>query len=394
MTLTTKIQRKFAKTSAFFVWFLAISACVFAAEPPKSSALSAIRPQIERRVSELRGLDFLRPVTYRTIARDKLHDFLLEKLRKQYTDEELRNYGRGLAALGAIPDGTDVKGVMLAMYGEQLAAFYDMDVRALYTFREQTFPQSIFEMFLAHELVHALQDQHFNLQKLPLRQKHNDDRALAALALAEGDATWVMTRFFFENMAGADATADMEQLLNFPAEALMKAPAFFREQMLFPYLYGQEFCRVLLATGGTEALNAALRNPPSSTTHIMHPEKFIADRAEPADFTIAEPKFKAPHTKIADNVFGEFGTFLLLKQHISHSQATAATAGWRGDRYHVFESSRGGGVLKWIWVSEWETEKDAKEFADAARAMLEKRDLLEKSRIEVDKVRVTVAHGL
>jgi hypothetical protein len=63
-------------------------------------------------------------------------------------------------------------------------------------------------------------------------------------------------------------------------------------------------------------------------------------------------------------VNGEWGLYLILDQFLkSPVDSKRAAAGWAGDRYAVYESSRGQVV--YVSVSVWDTEKDARDFYDA-----------------------------
>src|SRR5207244_1635245 len=101
-----------------------------------------------------------------------------------------------LAALGLVPEGTDVLGVLISLYDEQVGAFYEPEEKALYTFKDLSWTSGLDKMLLSHELTHALQDQSFDLTKFALKVKDNDDLALATAALIEGDATLEMTLWY------------------------------------------------------------------------------------------------------------------------------------------------------------------------------------------------------
>src|SRR5207302_7060871 len=140
-------------------------------------------------------LNFLRPVTYDVLTREGIKRTIEQKMREQFSEEEFKNVGIGLAALGLLPRDYPLKQKYIELLGEQVAAFYDQHAHKLFMFEDARLDQFQNRIILAHELTHALQDQHFGLEKLPLEMKTNDDRAVAASALVEGDATLVMTQF-------------------------------------------------------------------------------------------------------------------------------------------------------------------------------------------------------
>lgn len=327
------------------------------------------RPEIEAQTAALRGLKFQSPVRYKRMERAELREFLLKKVREEFTEQELRDYTRSLAALGLIPADADLLGAMLSMYDEQVAAFYDTDDRMLCTFKDGGFSGNLDKMLLAHELTHALQDQNFDLGKLPLKLKDNDDRVLAAMALIEGDATVLMTQWFAENANRQNLLEDFGVMMRQNTAKLLAAPPYLCETLLFPYTHGQEYVMSLFARGGTAAIDAAFRQPPASTKQILHP----GNHDMPRDVTV--PSFDRPGwRRIGNNVVGEFGIEVLLRETVGAFRAQQAAQGWAGDRYYVYERGTNG-PTGMIWATEWDTARDAGEFEDAYQEMLLKTKL-------------------
>ena len=329
-------------------------------EKPEQRA--ELRQEIERQTSALRGLAFRGPVTYKMISRSELRDVLIRQVREQHTEQEARAYGRCFEALGVIPPGTDLMALFIRLYDEQVGAFYIPQERALYTFQDMSLSAGMDRMILAHELTHALQDQHYDLTKFPLHVKDNDDLALATSALLEGDATVLMTQFYARSAAEGGMWKDLLVMLTAQkTEKLQAAPPFLRELMLFPYQEGQKFVFALQLEGGDEALDRAFRNPPVSTEQILHPEKFWGERDDPRPVTV--PVISSPAwQRIGSNVLGELGIRAMLATQLRFTEAQAAAAGWDGDRYEVYERGAGG-PLGLVWLSVWDQEQDAEEFA-------------------------------
>lgn len=360
-----------------------------AAEVParESGDRARVLAEIERQTSALRQLNFQAPVQYKTIGRAELREYLQKKLLEQYRPAELRDYGRTLETVGLIPSGTDLAAVVLGLYDEQVAAFYVPEERALYTFEDAGLSSNLEKVTMAHELTHALQDQNFDLQKLPLRLKGNDDRALAAAALVEGDATILMAQFYGEYLdAGSILTDVLGAVLGQRTAQFQAAPAYFREMLLFPYQEGAAFATAVFAAGGWEALNAAYRQPPVSTEEILHPEKFLGPRELPAQIELPVTERDGWRT-IGENTLGEFGIRSLLSQHLGVFEAIRAAQGWNGDRYQVHQQGADGPVVL-RWESAWDSPSDADEFAAAYRRMAEKRGVV--FEVEVTGARVSI----
>lgn len=341
-----------------------------AAEKPEDRA--ATLRTIESQTSQLRGLPFKKPVTYKSIGRDELKKYLQGKIAEQYNSQEMRDYGRSLETLGLLPAGTDLMEAILAMYDEQVAAFYVPEERALYTFKEKNFDGNIDKITLAHELTHALQDQNYDLVKFPLKAKDNDDLALAASSLVEGDATLLMAQFYGEYLDPRNMIGDLlGAVMGQKTAHLSAAPAFLRDSLLFPYQQGTEFATALFAAGGTEKLHEAFLNPPQSTKEILHPEKFLRDRQAPEKIELPS-RTKAGWRLIGNNVVGEFGLRSMFGEQVGVFEAQRAAQGWNGDRYHVYERGTNGPCVL-VWSTAWETEADATEFVSAYTRLAGKR---------------------
>jgi hypothetical protein len=313
-------------------------------------------------------------VTYKIIDRSELRQILQQKVREVYSAEELRDYGRTLATLGLVPEGTDMQEVMLGLYDEQVAAFYVPEERALYTFKDTSFSGNLDRVTLAHELTHALQDQTFDLTKFPLKVKDNDDLALATSALMEGDATVLMAEFYGQHLDAGSVLGDLlGGVLGQNTAKFQAAPPYLREMLMFPYQQGAEFAMALSAAGGSDALNEAFRHPPTCTTQILHPEKFLQNRHDPE--TIELKRLDAKDWRlVGSNVLGEFGIRSLLQQHVDALEAQRAAQGWNGDRYHVYERGTNGPTLL-VWTTAWETESDAQGFESAYNEVVQKRSV-------------------
>jgi hypothetical protein len=320
------------------------------------------------------------------IDRGTLRQFLINKVKEQYTDQEIHDYGRSLATFGLVPEGTDLMGAMINLYDEQVGAFYVPEERSLYTFKDQSWTSALDKMLLSHELTHALQDQNFDLTKFPLKVKDNDDLALAASALMEGDATVLMTRFYAENADPARMIGDVTALLGQNTAKLREAPPYLRDMLLFPYVQGQQFAMALFSAGGTDALNDAFRHPPVSTQQILHPEKFLHDRHNPE--ALALPRIDSKDWRlIGNNVLGEFGIRSLLEQSLGLFEALQVAQGWNGDRYNVYERGTNGPTAL-VWITAWDNEQHATAFEDAYKELARKRGVTTKT--SRTGVRVTI----
>ena len=100
---------------------------------------------------------------------------------------------------------------------------------------------------------------------------------------------------------------------------------------------------------------------PAALDRADPPPREIPGQARPADgrSTWASSKPGAGWKEVGRNVVGEMQLGVLLRRH----GGKAAAAGWDGDRYAVFEGP--DGKLGLVWLSTWDSEDDAREFAQA-----------------------------
>jgi hypothetical protein len=328
----------------------ALRTALAAAQQTAADAKNAVRrTQIERDTAAIRGLSFTSPVDYEVLDKAGIRQVVAGKLSEIYTDQEIRDMATGLSAFGLLPPNFPLKQTYIDLLGEQIAAFYDQHQHKLFMFRDASLENSQNRIILSHELTHALQDQNFGLLKMPLEIKTNDDEAAAASALIEGDATLEMTQYMQKDLSWQSLADTVTYSATQSMEQIRKAPRYLRQMLVFPYVQGQQFCAAVYARGGFPALNAVYADPPSSTAQILHPEKYFKETREnpiPVDFPDTTFRGQKP---LANNVLGEMGCRILFAQ-ADPEHADAIAAGWRGDRYLVFDN---GKVLVWkvVWAS-------------------------------------------
>ncbi len=345
----------------------------------KEKALAANKVQredIEKQVVEIRGLEFKEPINYQVLNRKEIKQTIAGKLAEVFSVEEFGQMADAMALIGLLPPKYPLRQKYIDLLGEQVAAFYDQHAHKLFMYEDATLDNAQNRVVLAHELTHGLQDQHFGLKRLPLELKTNDDRAAAASALVEGDATLVMSEFMMKNMSKQMFKDSMLASFTQNMKQLETAPRFLREMLVFPYLRGQVFCAALYGQGGYEAVSKAYADPPASTAQILHPQKYMANpREDPIAIEWAELKVKG-EAPVGDNTVGEMGIRILLTEWLDATTGERAANGWRGDRYLYFA---GGEAI--VWKTIWSSAAEAAEFFDAEKKLLEKRHKLTNPRV-------------
>ena len=362
-------------------------------------ALLAAADEIARQVSALRGLQLKAPLQRGVLSRDEIGVKLKERIGKEYTAEEVRTEARVLKRLGLLPPDVDYEKLLLDLLMEQVAGFYDPFAAKLYI--ADWLPLEMQRPALAHEIEHALQDQHFDLKKFATPIKDDGDRQLAHSALVEGDATAVMLEFQAQSMGLppdqlGELIAQMgKQLLQGSfgqTPQFDKAPPFVKETLMFPYLTGLLFVESIRRTSPWAKVDELFKAPPESTEQVMHPEKY-ATKEHPARITPQPVAALGPRKEVRRDVFGELVMKILFANappppasptsKKAGSGATAdvdvaalaekAAAGWGGDREVAYaDPAASDGSVTVMDLSVWDTEGDAKEAELVAQRLLQK----------------------
>ena len=314
-------------------------------------------PQIEHAL----GVKFKTPPKLEMRTRDQVRDFLVQKLREPDVQKEIANQEATYKLLGLIPDTMHLANFFVRVLTEQIIGYYDPKTKILYVVDGA--PEEYVGITIMHELVHALQDQYINLDSLE-HITGDDDRAAAAQAVVEGEATYEQV-YIMAGGAGNIAAQlpggweSMRQTIR-DAQAsqpiFASAPMVIQETLLFPYINGADFVRRFKERYKNRL---PLDSLPVTTEQVMHDSAYFTPHRDlPSEITLP------PIAGTVDtNDFGEFGTRLYLFQHTKdREQSIRASNGWDGDRYALVNTP-GGHAL--VWVTVWDTPVDAAEFVTA-----------------------------
>lgn len=307
-------------------------------KPAAESAGSADEVRIAKmlkKVSAARKLPPKHPVPGVTLSRTALLDRVRAHVVREVPKEAIRNEGLAMKILGLVPTDFDYEAETFALLEAQLAGYYEPADRSMYMAAD--LDEDNARATLAHELVHALQDQYWDLQVRSKYKKSQGDLSSTTSALAEGDATSAM---FDVLLAGSGRRAiDLpeeiftEQIIQSVSQGpSAKAPHAMRSALVAPYVHGTLFVHALRRKGGWDLVNRAWERPPVSSEQILHPEKWEANEAP---ITVTEPTFAAlgpGFTALDADTFGELGIRLTFAEWMEVSRADAAALNWGGDR--------------------------------------------------------------
>lgn len=388
----------------------------------RNAAIVAATAELLRETSEVRELEILRPVKSGAQSRAEIERMLVKKLDEQTTQDEMRATELSLRKFGLVPVDFSYRPFIIKLLSEQVAGYYDAKAREFYL--ADWIELEGQKPVMAHELTHALQDQHFNLRRFEKWPDGDSDAELAAHALIEGDATLAMTLYMIKNPLVALAFTRSLTGLSAASKEFNDAPRALRETLIFPYSQGAEWATEVYKRGGWKAVSGAYAKLPLSTEQILHPEKYFSyeapvkvtltdisawlnenrkfgtesrhhpaiSRQQTADSKTPDKSGPLPKTarakktndkpetpavvfdtrrssmkwrRIDYDVNGEWSYYLILDEFLKESTLSKrAAAGWAGDRYAIYENPGLNQVLI-THASEWDTPNDADEFFNA-----------------------------
>jgi hypothetical protein len=369
---------------------LGAAACRSTADADESTYAAKVAADIPR-IEKALGVKFKTPPKMELRSRDQVREFLLQQLNEPKTRKQLANQEASLKLLGMIPDTLHLADFYVKVLTEQIMGYYDPKTKVLYVVKDA--PEEYAGITIMHELVHALQDQYTNLDSLS--HIPDDDRAAAAQAVVEGQATYEQIYL----MAGGSGNLavqlpggwdSMRSTIRqgLQAQAVFtSAPMVIQETLIFPYVNGADFVRRFKAQRPGKLPFDSL---PVSTEQLMHDPAYFGSPPDlPSEITLPA----IPGT-IDENDFGEFGTRLFVFQHTrDQDRSIRASNGWDGDRYALVKTPQGNAL---VWATVWDTPTDAAEFVSALDEVMVKRFFIkplvkgEHRRFDTDKRTIQV----
>ncbi|MEN8040902.1 MAG: hypothetical protein ABFR95_05305 [Actinomycetota bacterium] len=311
-------------------------------------------------VEESRGLPFLEIPTVTILDSTDFSARVRTTMEEDLDPVEVAGDQAMFELLGMLDGSTDLYQLLIDLYTEQVAGFYDPDADELVVPVSLDGITPLQEITIAHELVHALTDQHFDFNDVYEDRTDNGtgDDASGVLALVEGDATYQQF-LYLESMSPADAAKAVLESLSIDQTTLLRAPTWIQQDLTFPYEYGLLFTQFLVQEGGLKGVDEAYLDLPVSSEQVLHPEKFMRSE-QPSD--LAPLTVTLPGWDLFDErSLGEWGIRMVLLDSLQPGRLTQAAAGWGNDRYRVFLN---GDDTAFAWVYEGETIEDAEDLTN------------------------------
>ncbi len=345
-----------------------------------SGSLDARVEEVIAQAEAVRELERTREVDWRLADADQA---LTKQLANVTEDEEIvdrvRQDERILTRLGLLPPDTDLLQLTIDTLQSQVAGFYDPETDQLTVLDDDGELDLASRITLAHEVGHALQDQHWDLKAMqdamPLVE---GDRIAAFQALVEGDATLLMTLWAAKHAAGDLMGVDGAGLPD--SESLEGLPQVIQRQLLFPYLDGLMFLMRAWGPDGWAGVADTWMAPPVSTEQVMHPELY----PDHVPVEVALPDLAAAlgegWTQSGQTVMGELNTGIWVADGAAWDPLAfslggvtmpnaGAAAGWGGDRLVTLDGPDDSWAV--AWQTDWDSAEDRSEYVAAAGSAMQ-----------------------
>jgi hypothetical protein len=295
-----------------------------APEEVSDAEFDALISELEAYVAEARGLPFQREVTVELADGAEFEARLLEDFEEELP--ELEDTEIAFRALGLLEDGTSLVDALKGIYSEGVMGFYDPETDELVVRGRAATPYV--QQTIVHELVHALDDQHFELHR-PQYDDAKDEISLGFSAVVEGNARRIENQWLGDQPAAFRAEAREEEEAFGAGIDVSQFPQILLFLIGAPYEVGEVLVGDRIRRGGERAVDAAIAEPPDTSEQVLFPALF--QERQPR---IEVPPPPADGEVVDDGVIGALFLLGLLTtggSAVDQPDAFRAVQGWGGD---------------------------------------------------------------
>jgi hypothetical protein len=333
-----------------------------------------------------------RDVKRKLTTREAVEKYLVEKMNDDKDAKRMERSEIVLKKFGLLDRDFQLRPFLLQLLKEQIEAFYDSKTKTVNLLDWAT-PDTQ-KPVLAHELTHALQDQHVDLDKweddgviedLPHNVKQDnehiqtDEVDTAREAVLEGQAMAVYIDYLLapsgkslltdpevvDNVADSGDTSD--------SPVLARAPLLLKESLLFPYQDGLKFEQTVLKDEGQQgAFAGVLDRPPATSFEIMNPRAYMRKRQVPVlQMPDLHPLLDANYEPYDIGVMGQLDVRMMSELFGGQNMSAALTPAWDGGIYYAVQSKKAKteaekdstASVGLMYLSQWKSPEAAAVFA-------------------------------
>lgn len=340
-------------------------------------------------------------VKKRLITRDEVEKYILDKFKEDKDTKRMQREEIVLKKFGLLDRDFQLQSFLVSLLKEQIAGYYDNKTKTV-NLLDWVSPEEQ-KPVMAHELTHALQDQHTDLEKWepedPDATSRNvaednqrlaiDERDTARDAVLEGQAMAVYLDYSLKPKGKSLLTSpDVMRTPTDDADTsgsspiMDRAPLLLQQSLLFPYKDGLGFEQRLLKDKGAQyAFAGVLDRPPSTSYEIMNPTAYERGTAVPLlQMPDVHPLLDAEYEPYDIGVMGELDVRILTELFGGPEVAAILTPQWRGGLYYAMQSRKATAAqqsstssVALLYLSAWRTDGAAREFVKVYARELSKK---------------------
>jgi hypothetical protein len=361
--------------------------------PAEAKKLFALVDELMKFASDETGLPIKAQVKRQLTSREAVEKYMKAKLNEDKSEQRMERDEIVLKKFGLLDRDFDLGPFMLALLKEQIAGYYDDKTKTVNLL--DWLDVDLQKPVMAHELTHALQDQHVGLEawgeQTPDDVSTNaagdathltrDEWDTAREAVAEGQATAVMTDYLLKPagkslIANPEMVEAMLEQMNGAGEdspVMARAPLLLSESMLFPYREGLSFEQdIWMDQGQKAAFAGALDQPPNSSWEILNPREYEQHHMAPVPLLPnIHPLVDPLYTAYDIGQIGQLDLHILAQILGGEVQTSRLTPAWNGGIYWAgqLKSATTAAAraqtasLAILYLSVWRNQASAENFA-------------------------------
>ncbi|SEO76786.1 hypothetical protein SAMN04487948_10511 [Halogranum amylolyticum] len=353
--------------------------------------LAAYVGRAKARVEQLRRQEFTRDVRIEVLTREAFAERERERSLEGPEDPEYNRWNNQVwEALFVVDEDADISRAFDSLGETLILGQYFRGEDALLVVSDDPERPVVDNETLVHELVHALQDQQYNLSA-PQYDPQTQDAQLARNGLTEGEAEYVTTRYV--ELCGTEWDCVTTPASNRPTPDYSQLNLGVVLVVVQPYGDGTAYVHSLVERGGWDAVDAAHADVPRSTERIMHRRADDEIRPLSVPDTARNGWERYDVADVADegaDTAGEASIYVMFwyqgyrygnevidrstvlppdaGRYDTYNFTSAPSQGWGNDKIVPYKNGEEDG---YVWLSTWDTERDAREFHDAYLRVLE-----------------------
>ncbi len=309
---------------------------------------------------DVRGLTFVEDPEIIIVSSSELAERMRDLLEEELDPEETLVAQRLYELLGLLDGSVNLLQAYIDLYAESVVGYYDDETGQMVVLGDDSLGP-LAKIIVVHELIHALTDQHFDFaSKLDaLFDNGHYHEAAAIQALAEGDATYFEIAYM-QTLPTQEQVEAIQESLAIDTSVSDSLPAWFSEDLTWPYDAGFAFVDRLVSDLGIPGLNQAYTLFPTTAEHIIHPGSYFTRQPQRP---VALPEVALEGYEIVEQgQWGEWNLELYLLDGVAPGEAIIAATGWGGDAYRIYWN---GSEVAFAYVFVGDTPRDAKELASS-----------------------------